>query len=252
MMTFRAFWLGTLICSISATAHAQNPLDLLQRVSENYQNLRSFEFVGRLTTTIPGTKLQMHFGTANAQAGPEFAPAGSTVRKYGEGFMFTGGGKITDADGKVRETNVNGVIAVSMPSHLGNYEHINIGVKYAKELSSEAIEIEGSRVKCIVLDVLYDRRGWQPQERSVKYWIDLNRLIVLQQEVATVQDAEDTSIVWNWTYTIDSAKLNQPPPKWLIDNELSRSNADHLIPEWIGKEAPTFNLPDLDGHNVDL
>jgi peroxiredoxin len=47
-------------------------------------------------------------------------------------------------------------------------------------------------------------------------------------------------------------KLNEPPPKWLINHELSRSQANHLITEWIGKEAPTFNLPDLDGHHVDL
>jgi hypothetical protein len=49
---------------------------------------------------MPGTKLQMHVDTANAEAGPEVVPADSTVRKYGEGFMFTGGRKITDAEGK--------------------------------------------------------------------------------------------------------------------------------------------------------
>jgi hypothetical protein len=83
-----------------------------------------------------------------------------------------------------------------------------MGVKYAKELSPEVMNIEGSLVKCVVLDVLYDRTGWQPEERSVKYRIDANRLIVVQQEVATVQDADDTSIVWKWLYKIDSAKLN--------------------------------------------
>jgi hypothetical protein len=124
MMTFRAFWLVALFCSISATTSAQAPVDLLRRVSENYQNLRSFEFVGHLTTTIPGTKVQMHFGTANAEAGSEFVPADSVVRKYGEGFMFTGGGQIPDADGKPSKTNGNGVISVSMPPHLGNYGHI--------------------------------------------------------------------------------------------------------------------------------
>jgi hypothetical protein len=56
-----------------------------------------------------------------------------------------------------------------MPSHLGNYEHINTGVKYAKELVPEVVEVGGSPVKCIGLEVLYDRRGWQPEERSVKF-----------------------------------------------------------------------------------
>ena len=194
----------------------------------------------------------MHFGTANVEADPEFVPANSTVRKYGEGFMFTGGRKITDAEGKPRKPSLAGFIAVSMPSHLGNYKHINTDVKYAKELFPEVIEVGRSPVKCIVLEVLYDRRGWQPEERSVKYWIDRNRFIVLQQEVATLQDADDTSIVWKWIYKIDSVKLNEPPPKWLIDNELSRSHADHLVPEWIGRDAPIFNLPDLDGHKVNL
>jgi peroxiredoxin len=252
MMTFRAFWLGTLICSISATASAQSSLDILRRVSENYQNLHSFEFVGHLTATIPGTKLQIHSGTANARAGPEFVPAVSTVRKYGEAFMFTGAGKITDAYGTPSKVIDNGFISVSMPPHLGNYEHINMGVKYAKELSPEVMKIEGSPVKCIVLDVLYGRVGWQPEERSVKYWIDANRLIVVQQEVATLQDADDTSIVWKWIYKIDSVKLNQPPPKWLIDEELSRDYADRALPEWVGKDALNFTLTDLDGHKIDL
>jgi len=250
MMTLRALWLGTLICFITVTASAQNPLDLLKRVSKNYQNLRSFEFVGHLTTTVPGTKLEMRFGTANAEAGSEFVPAGSTVRKY-EGFTFTDG-KMIEAEGKPRNSSLGGAFAVSMPPHLGNYEHIDTEVKYAKELFPEVIEVEGSSVECVVLEVLYDRRGWQPEERSVKYWIDANRLMVFQQAVATLQDADDTSIVWHWIYKIDSVKLNQPPPKWLIDYELSRSHADHRIPEWIGKEAPNFNLPDLDGHKVDL
>src|SRR3981081_897556 len=121
-MAFRTFCLGTLICAISATASAQTSLDILRRVSENYQNLHSFEFVGHLTTTIPGTKLQMHFGTANAQAGTQFVPAGSTVRKYGEGFIFRGGGQITDAYGTPSKLANNGFISVSMPTHLGDYE----------------------------------------------------------------------------------------------------------------------------------
>jgi hypothetical protein len=57
----------------------------------------STKIVGHL---MPGTKLQMHFDTANAEAGPEVVPADSTVRKCGEEFMFTGGRKITDAEGK--------------------------------------------------------------------------------------------------------------------------------------------------------
>jgi hypothetical protein len=129
----------------------------------------STKIVGHLTITMPGTKLQMHFDTANAEAGPEVVPADSTVRKYGEGFMFTGGRKITDAEGKPRKSSLAGVIAVSMPSHPGNYEHINTGVKYAKELVPDVVDVGGSPVKCIVLEVLYDRRGWQPEERSVKF-----------------------------------------------------------------------------------
>jgi len=255
-MTFRTFCLGALICAISAphlrTASAPTSLDILRSVSENYQNLHGFEFVGHLTTTIPGTKLQMRFGTANAQAGSQFVPAGSTVRKHGEIFMFRGGEQITDAYGTPSKLINNGFISVSMPHHLGNYEHIDMGIKYAKELAPEVMKIEGSPVKCLVLDVLYDRTGWQPEERSVKYWIDANRLIVVQHELVTLQDGDDTSIVWKWIYKVDSVKLNQAPPQWLIDSELSRDSAGRALPEWVGKDAPMFTLPDLDGHRIDL
>ena len=47
MGTFHKTWAAGLISILGTTTLAQGDLDLIRRVSENYQNLRSFEFADR-------------------------------------------------------------------------------------------------------------------------------------------------------------------------------------------------------------
>jgi hypothetical protein len=242
-MVVRAFSLAATLCCASVICSAQTSLELLQRVAENYQHLRSFNFTGHLTTTIPGTRVSMVSGTANAAANSEFVPNGSAVNKLGEAFSFRGGGLFTDTDGQFVKLTDYGFISVAMPTHLGGYDHLDVGVRYAHELSPETLTVDGKPVNCVVLQVLYDRPGWQPAERTVRYWIDATRLLVLQQQQSSLQDPDDTSIVWRWTYTVDSVKLNEPPPQWLIQSR-SNSQGDRLSADWSGKVAPVFDLPE--------
>ena len=209
MMTLRAFWVLVFTLSFYSVAAAQNPLEVLQRVSETYHNLRSFEFDGHLTTTMPGTELQMRFATANAEAGSDFIPTNSTVLKYGEDFPPRGGGTIVDVQGRPLRASFSG-LKLGLPTHLGNYEHINVDVKGAKVRLSETLVVGGNAVECNVLEVLYARRLWGPEDRKVKYWIDAKRFLVVKEELATVQDIDDTSIVWHWIYKIDFVKLHPP------------------------------------------
>jgi peroxiredoxin len=226
----------------------ENPLDLLQRVAENYHNLRSFEFTGQLTTTIPGTEMQMHVATADAEAGRSFVPANSPVLKYGEAISFRDS-KITDAQGGPPGSDFSGA-SISMPMHWGHYDEIATGIKDVRALPSEVIKVDGTPVECTHLEVVYDKERWHPEEFTVRYWIDPKRLLVLKEDFAEVQGRREKSALWYWVYQVDSVKLNQPPPKWLV--EVSTTHGDHARPEWVGRSAPDFSLPDLDGHRVNL
>jgi hypothetical protein len=82
-------------------------------------------------STMPGTELQMRFATANAEAESDFIPTNSTVLKHGEVFSFRGGGTIIDAQGRPVRASFSG-LKLGLPTHLGNYEHINVDVKGAR------------------------------------------------------------------------------------------------------------------------
>ena len=227
---------------------AQSRLDLVQRISENYHNLRSFEFAGHLTVQIPGPGLEMRTDTIDAEAGHSFVPEHSTVLKYEEVLSFHGG-KLTDASG--RPASPDSLKAgVAMPTHWGHYEDIAANVQRINELLPETLNLDGVTIECHVLEIVYGRERWKPGERKVKYWIDADRLLVVKEEFAELQGRHDPAL-WHWVYTMDSVKLNQPPPEWLVESA-NRSDQPEPRPEWVGREAPNFTLPSLDGQQVRL
>ena len=246
MCYVHASWVAVLVLSFTPMAAAQDPSNLLRRVAENYHTVRSFEIAGRLTTTIPGTELRIQIETVDAEAGRSFVPTGSTIMKYGEGQRF-GAFKVSDSEGKDASKNGN-IPNVVMPGHWGRYEQINEGVKNVKELPSEMLEVDGVPAQCDVLEVSYKKEGWSPDELTVKYWVDPNRLLVLKEQFSEQQP--DDPAVWHWVYTVDSIELNQPPADWLVKR--GAQYGDRARPEFVGRSAPDFGLPDLDGHQVKL
>jgi peroxiredoxin len=239
--------LATLIFVSSTLAGSSDPFDLIRRVSENYHHLRSFEFAGHLTTTIPGTEFEALVEALDAEAGHSFVPESSSLVKYGEAKSLR---NVTITDSKGNHPGPNSPLQFVMPSHWGSFERMDVDVKSVTELPSETVEFDGTPVECRVVQVAYDREKWRPEELTVKYWIDQRRLLVLKEDFLEQQGRERPAVFWHWVYTVDSVKLNQPPPEWLVDftNHLP---ADHPRPEWVGRTAPNFRLSDLDGHQVD-
>jgi hypothetical protein len=233
--------LTALVFVLGTVTSAQSRLDLVQRVSENYHNLRSFEFAGHLTVNIPGTGLAMRVDTRDAEVGHSFVPEHSDVLKYGEGLLFNGG-KLTDTSGRPASPDLLKA-GVAMPTHWGHYEEIAANVRSINELLPERLNLDGVTVECHVLEIVYGRERWKPGERIVKYWIDADRLLVVKEEFTELQGRHDPAS-WRWVYMVDSVKLNQPPPKWLVENA-KRSDQPEPRPEWIGREAPDFTLPSL-------
>jgi hypothetical protein len=171
---------------------AQSRLDLVQRISENYHNLRSFEFAGHLTVQIPGLGLEMRVDTIDAEAGHSFVPEHSTVLKYEEVLSFHGG-KLTDASG--RPASPDSLKAgVAMPTHWGHYEEIAANAQRINELLPETLNLDGVTIGCHVLEIVYGRGRWKPGERKVKYWIDADRLLVVKEEFAELQGRHDPAL----------------------------------------------------------
>jgi peroxiredoxin len=244
----RRTYLTALVCLLGTATFAQSSVDSVRRISENYHNLRSFEITGHLTVTIPGTKLQLRVDTIDAEAGHSFVPEHSVVFKYGETLSFHGV-KLTDTTGRPASPDLLKA-GVAMPTHWGHYEEIAANVQSVNELLPESLNLGGVTVECQVLEIVYGRGRGKPGERTVKYWIDADRLLVMKQEFTELQGRHDPA-PWRWVYTVDSVKLNQPPPQWLVESA-NRSDQPEPRPEWLGREAPDFTLRDLDGRRIQL
>ena len=88
------------------TTLAQDDSELTKQTAEHYRTLQSFEFVGRLTAVIPGTKLVFHVHTDNAAAGPSFVSVKNKASKLVQMSSF-GESKITDEEGQKPQSPSN-------------------------------------------------------------------------------------------------------------------------------------------------
>jgi peroxiredoxin len=223
-----------------------DPIQLLHRVSENYRHLRSFEFAGHIITTIPGSEIQVRLETVDAEADHSFVPQNSSLVKYAESRVFR---KVTFAD--INGNPAEPKLAIGPPGRWGSFDRIDVGTKIVTELPSEILKVDGVPVQCRVVQVTYGDEILYPEETSVKYWIDEDRLLVLKKQFAEHQGPQHPTVFWQWVYTVDSIKLNQPPPQWLIESS-NQPAVDHARPEWVGRTAPDFVLPDLAGQQIGL
>jgi peroxiredoxin len=229
-------------------AASQRPLDLIRQVAQSYRNLRSFEVEGHLITTVPGSAFQIRVEALDAEAGHSFVPENSSLLKYAEARNFR---KVTITDPKGNHPGPGFLPHWAPPGRWGSFVRMDDGAKSATELPSETIEFAGASVRCRVLQVAYDPETWHPEELSVKYWIDPQRLLVLKEDFVERQGRTRQPVFWHWVFEVDSVALDQPPPQWLVES-YNQPPVNHARAEWVGRIAPDFRLSDLDGRQVDL
>jgi thiol-disulfide isomerase/thioredoxin len=143
---------------------------------------------------------------------------------------------------------------IGVPGNFGGHEKLNQDVGKVTELPRETLNLAEGPVSCRVLQVEYDHPDWPPEERSVRYWIDEMRLLVLKVEFSQSQRHELKTSLWHWVYEAKSVKLNQPPPDWLVEfAKRSATQKDgRQLTDRIGKNAPEFTLADLDNNSLSL
>jgi peroxiredoxin len=237
-------------------ADSPDPTQLIHQVSEKYSALRSVELSGHLTAAIPDTEVKMTVDALYAEADHSFLPSDiNLVKLASASFERTA---YTDANGNDAKAKLPPDGVFGMPYGWDTFDRADFGMKSATELPVESIEFGGHAVPCRVIQVEYDNdpavrrlHGTTPEQPAIKYWIDPRTVLVLKDEFLQQQPLRGSSpAYWRWVYTVDSVKLNQPPPQWLIDVGRQEQQPGQPRPSWVGRTAPDFALPDLDGHEL--
>ena len=193
---------------LATFALGQEDLELVRRVADNYQRLKSFEFTGHLITTLPGTEFQFRTNTRDAEAGQPFLPKHSSRLKYGEAVQYHGG-TLRNADGQPAPLDAIKT-GFTMPGHWWRDENLASEILSINSLPSQVLKVQNESVTCRVIEIVYDRARWRPEERTIKYWIDADRHLVLKQEFAEWQNWDSDDVLWRWSYVVDSVALNRP------------------------------------------
>ena len=102
-----------------------------------------------------------------------------------------------------------------MPRSWGDYKKLDAGVKSARLLGSERLNVAGERIPCDVVEVVYESKSGAAQ-KAIQYWISPDRYLVFRQKFAEANSLQHNT-GYHWTYTVDSVALNQPSPQWLVD-----------------------------------
>ena len=237
-----------LVLVFSVSMGAQSPEQVLRKTAQFYQDLDSYEIKGHLTTTIPESTWSFQIETISVAAGKKFVPPGNPWPALPPMTQFRNGHTLNTHPDNGTQFSGN----ISMPS-IGNYETLRVGVQSVKRTAAETLILGGKRVDCVVLEVVYvrlrgDHKHPERYLETIKYWISPAKHLVLREKLA--QTEPKSGQVYEWTYTVDSVSLNNPPPQWLV--EASEKYVGQERKDWIQRSAPDFTLTDLTGHKLIL
>jgi len=209
---------------------AQDAKDLLREVSARYDALKSYEFTGILSTSLPGTGCTLEFGISVSASLPEFP---QVTRIHAD---------------KLPKTCIDPVAklgSVSTPGEWSYFNTISAGFVAINELPQQILEFPGQEIRCTILEVLYDAyyRKLGSYDGPIRYWVDTDSHLIrrVQFTEMTAQGPRD------WTATLETVRIGGPPASWLVDSAHSWTP-----PSLIGEAAPDIELRRTDGELVRL
>jgi peroxiredoxin/outer membrane lipoprotein-sorting protein len=256
--------------------------ELLKRVSETYKNLKSYHFEGKevVEGKAQGAEMKAETPVLIAAIKPDrlrterkdlnlgmMMMMGSVVVSNGEmtwRYMPRANQYTKKALSLLKQDSDTGNASPSGSSTanpVAKYEAIANKLKSAKLLREEAVEIQGGRVDCYVVEAEYEPLPGR-EERPKTFWIDKTRNIVLREVSIPPVRFGGSGSSWELrsttAYTV--AKINEPiaetlfafvPPdgaKEVDDFDLPGMRKSTLT----GKEAGEFTLKDFAGNEVSL
>jgi peroxiredoxin/outer membrane lipoprotein-sorting protein len=254
-------------------AGATDPKELLEKVAETYRNLKRYQFDFTLLTDIrsaAGRKsVETRIELTNVR--PDrlrmlISGGLGELQVYSDGEVswvfvpplkqytrkITSGAKPTATDGAAR------FAAIAMQV-LEQFERISASVRTANILRTEKLEIEGTPVECLVVEVELEQQD--SDERRVRtYWIDpqhylVRKAVQFDKLSGEAVDALETEI----TTTFRKADTNPSIPDGTFTftppadaKEVAAFRPSRQTAIEIGSDAADFQLKDLEGREIQL
>jgi len=232
-----------LLLTIVPYACAQTPQDILRSAQDVYKSPDGYEIKGKGSVQPPNSSWQMNFDVIVAA---EPSPPGNPQSPAVPGGMVGGVHLVnlgSDKDEKPPQFGIPFAVASFWNMMAEN-------VLAVRQTGSETLPLNGVPTACQILEVNYKFPADAQKPAPVTYSICSVRHLVLKKVMFYPTGRHSTDPPARWTILFDTAKFNRPAPQWLRDmKELPNLT---VRKEWIGKAAPDFKLPDLDGIIVAL
>jgi peroxiredoxin len=223
-------------------AHSQTPEALLNQAAAAYGDPNGYEINGHGWGQLPDSDWRIPFNVVLAAApSPLETPRKSAVPS-GRVHPLKPVNLKGDEEGKPQSYGVPFAVVSFWTAIADN-------VVSVREVGADNMPLNGTPQSCRVLEVEY--RSTEDIKRfPATYWICGERHLVLKKTMTygTGRRAEDSPAMW--TVVFDTAAFNRPAPDWLVG--MKDIPKVQVRREWIGKAAPVFKLPDLEGKPVEL
>jgi len=228
---------------------AQDAAEILKKAEETYRDLRTYDVVLVNTTehTYPGSGV-----------GSQSDDSERLAKAPGMKYRFEQNGHLSISDGEhTWQYNPAGNDYTMQAGGSAAQSIINIrtdGVKSARVLREEPVNLQSGPVPCYVVEVLYQlpssaRPGTEAQPAT--YWVDKDRYLVLKVRYPLSIGASELILI----RTVTKAVINQPlpdslfqftPPPGAVQVDRLGNRSSPLL----GKSLPDFGLRNLAGKEI--
>lgn len=266
-----ALLIGAAVLAAGAAPAPPDPKALLGKVRNTYRSHDHFRFDGVVSVELHAQTANQSFDTPIQVLVKRPNRIASTMRNVMLGMQYMSDGQQMVVYSQQfnqymrRPLPASGdSLFTSVPSAVSRYFTIDEGVKDARYLREESVDLGGKAVPCAVLEVTYEHPPGAPQEFSpTTLWIDRARAVVLRESLTVSGNNPQTGgamkLVQSTRFQIVDFESAIPdsafafvPPDGAKEVAQIGPQAEDSQSDLAGKPAPDFTLTDLLGKPVKL